>query len=214
MSWMKWYLISMCFDFSWNTRFFKSLAQLWLSQYIKVGSKSISNNPASSFWSHTASHLETLVSIHYAYVVLSATNIWSNIQMCFFVPLHSLPSQSLYNPEVSHLHPRNISIHIKLYHVGTSTHVFSQPSEHVLAQPYTDSMCSPQNIYLVSCSSSTSTNQPTFYTWWHPLSIKPGTWSLIFKNEFCCFSSESPSLKMTSILSNLSPVLRQNAFLT
>lgn len=55
MSWMKWYLISMYFKFSWKIGLSMSFTQLWLSQYITVISSTWSNSLVRNFQSHTTS---------------------------------------------------------------------------------------------------------------------------------------------------------------
>jgi hypothetical protein len=132
--------------------------QLWLSQKIKVTSNSRSNNHASNFRSHTTSLLAKHVAIYYASVVLSATPV------CFL-----LSHQIIADPKLKQ-HPDVLFRSVTLSSI--SSHASPQSSEHISTQPYTDSMFSPQRIYLASCSSSTSTNQSSICTWWHPLSLK------------------------------------------
>ena len=69
-----WYWISMCLDLSWNTGLTKILMQLWLSQYITVGSKCELNNPTRIFLIHIASHAAKLATMYSASTELSATD--------------------------------------------------------------------------------------------------------------------------------------------
>ena len=48
----KWYLISMCFDLSWNTGFSESFMQLWLSQWMIVESSFPWTDWIKVFWAN------------------------------------------------------------------------------------------------------------------------------------------------------------------
>ena len=76
---MKWYPISMCFNLSWKTRFTDICTQLWLSQWITVGSRIWPNYPAKSVRSQTTSLAAELATIYSASAVLRAT------EFCFLL---------------------------------------------------------------------------------------------------------------------------------
>ena len=70
-----WYQMSICLDLSWDTGLAESLMQLWLSQYITVGSKCEPKNPTRIFLIHIASHVAKLATMYSASIELSATDL-------------------------------------------------------------------------------------------------------------------------------------------
>ena len=76
---IKWHLISMCFDRSWNTGFSESLIQLWLSQKILVAFIIFLNKLKSSVLSYIASHVAILATIYSASAELIATDFYFSL---------------------------------------------------------------------------------------------------------------------------------------
>ena len=74
-----WYRISICLDLSWNTGLIESFMQLWLSQWITVGSKWEPNKPTKIFLIQIALHAAWLVAMY------SASTEMSAIDLCFLL---------------------------------------------------------------------------------------------------------------------------------
>ena len=74
ISWIKWYLISICLDRLWNIGFSDKRIPLWLSQRITVVSSTCLNNSLKSFHNQTTSQQAMLATIYLASAVLKATD--------------------------------------------------------------------------------------------------------------------------------------------
>lgn len=74
ISLIKWYLMLMYLEQSWNTRFSGRIIPLWLSQKITMVSSTCSNNSLKSFLNQTTSQQAILVAMYLALVVLKATD--------------------------------------------------------------------------------------------------------------------------------------------
>ena len=74
ISWIKWYLISMCLEWLWNTGFSDNRIPLWLMQRITVVSNTCPNNSLKSFLNQTTSQEAILTAMYLASAVLKATD--------------------------------------------------------------------------------------------------------------------------------------------
>ena len=83
---MKWYLISICLDRSWNTGFSVKRIPLWLSQTITVVSSTCPNNSLKSFRNQTVSQQAILAAMYSASAVLKATDF------CFLL-IHEIEAE-------------------------------------------------------------------------------------------------------------------------
>lgn len=96
---IKWYLISMCLERSWNTGFSDRRIPLWLSQMIMMVSNMCSNSSLKSFLNQTASQQALMVLkpifASCSSKILKQTPKRSNTQTCSYDPPHWQPNQHL-----------------------------------------------------------------------------------------------------------------------
>ena len=117
-----WYQMSICLYLSWNTGLIESLMQLWLSQYITVGSKCEPNNPTRIFLIHIASHATKIAAMYSAFAEMSAMESYfllyqeNSVDLILKIPSDvlflsvGLPSQSTF------VKPCNFTSSDCLYH--------------------------------------------------------------------------------------------------